>query len=54
MGLKDTLLSALSQATDATKGFAGKAADVTKDLAGKAADKAKAGGRIARLTMYIA
>ena len=43
MGLKDKLLSALSQATDVTKDLAGKAAGATKDFAGKAADKAKAG-----------
>ncbi len=54
MGLKDTLLSLLGQATDGAKDFAGKAADVTRGVAGKAADKAKAGGRIAKLTVDIA
>ena len=51
--LKDKLLSALGQATEATKDFAGKAADATKDLAGKAAEKAKAGTRIAKLSVEI-
>ncbi len=54
MGLKDTLLSILGQATDGAKDLAGKAAVVTRDVAGKAADKAKAGGRIAKLSMDIA
>lgn len=52
--LKSKVLSALGQASDATKDFAGKAIDTTKDLAGKAADKAKAGGRIAKLNIEIA
>ena len=51
--LKDKLLSALGQATEATKDFAGKAADTTRDLAGKAAEKAKAGTRIAKLNIEI-
>ena len=54
MGLKDTILSVLGQATDSAKDLAGKAADKTKDFAGKAADKARAGGRIAKLSMDIA
>ncbi len=54
MGLKDKLLSVLGQATDGAKDLAGKAADATRDLAGKAADKARAGGRIAKLSMDIA
>ena len=51
--LKDKLLSSLGKATEGAKDFAGKAADTTKDLAGKAADKAKAGGRIAKLSMEL-
>ena len=51
--LKDKVLSALGQTADGAKEFAGKAGDSVKDLAGKAADKAKAGGRIAKLTMDI-
>jgi len=54
MGLKDKLLSALGQGMDATRDIAGKAADATKGIAGIAAEKAKAGGRIAKLTMDIA
>ena len=54
MGIKDTILSALDQATDVTRDFAGKAAGATKNIAGKAKVKAKAGGRIAKLTMSIA
>ena len=54
MGLKDKLLSAIGQGVDATRDLAGKAAGATKDFAGKAADKAKAGGRIAKLTVEIA
>ena len=54
MGLKDKLLSALGQGMDATRDIAGKAADATKGIAGVAAEKAKAGGRIAKLTMDIA
>lgn len=52
--LKNKVLSAFGQASDATKDFAGKAADATKDFAGKAADKAKAGGRIAKLNIEVA
>ena len=51
--LKDKLLSSLGKATEGAKDFAGKAADTTRDLAGKAADKAKAGGRIAKLSMEL-
>ena len=51
--LKDKVLSTLGQTADGAKEFAGKAGDSVKDLAGKAADKAKAGGRIAKLTMDI-
>lgn len=51
--LKDKLLSALGQATEAAKELSNKAADVTKDFAGKAADKAKAGARIAKLNIEI-
>lgn len=54
MGFKDKLLAALGQAADGARGLADKAAVTTRDLAGKAADKAKAGGRIAKLTMDIA
>ena len=54
MALKDTILSLLGQATDATRDVAGKATDATKGFAEKAADIAKAGGRIAKLTMDIA
>ncbi len=54
MGLKDKLLSALGQGMDATRDIAGKAADATKGIASVAAEKAKAGGRIAKLTMDIA
>ena len=54
MGLKDKLLSALGQGMDATRDIAGKAAGATKGIAGVAAEKAKAGGRIAKLTMDIA
>lgn len=54
MGLFDTILAALSQAADATRDAAGKAADATRGIAGAAADKAKAGGRIAKLTMDVA
>ena len=54
MGFFDTLLSALGQGVDATRDIAGKAADATKGIAGVAAEKAKAGGRIAKLTMDIA
>ena len=54
MGLKDKLLSALGQGMDATKDIAGRAADATKGIAGVAAEKAKAGGRIAKLTMELA
>ncbi len=53
-GLKDKLLSALGQASEGAKEFAGKAADATKDFAEKAADKAKAGTRIAKLNIEIA
>ena len=52
--MKNKVLSALGQASDATRDFAGKAADATKDFAGKAADKAKAGGRIAKLNIEVA
>ena len=52
-GLKDKVLSALGQTADSAKDFAGKAGDGVKDFAEKAADKAKAGGRIAKLTMEI-
>lgn len=52
--LKQKMLAKLGEAADATKDFAGKAADVTKDFANKAADKAKAGGRIAKLSMEVA
>ena len=54
MGLKDKLLSALGQGMDATRDIAGRAADATRGIAGVAAEKAKAGGRIAKLTMDIA
>ena len=53
-GLKDKLLSSLGQASDSTKDFVEKAADATKDFAEKAADKAKAGTRIAKLSMELA
>jgi len=53
-GLKDKLLSTIGQAGDSAKDFAEKAADATKDFAGKAADKAKAGTRIAKLSVEIA
>ena len=53
MGLKDKLLSALGQGMDATRDIAGRAADATRGIAGVAAEKAKAGGRIAKLTMDI-
>lgn len=52
--LKQKMLAKLGEVTDATKDIAEKAADATKDIAGKAADKAKAGGRIAKLSMEIA
>lgn len=52
--LKDKLLVKLGQAAEATKDIAEKAADATKDMAEKAAEKAKAGGRIAKLSMEIA
>lgn len=52
--LKQKMLAKLGEVSDATKDLAEKAADATKDLAGKAADKAKAGGRIAKLSMEIA
>jgi hypothetical protein len=52
--LKDKAISALGQAVDGIKGFADKAGDKTRDIAGQAADKAKAGGRIAKLSMEIA
>ena len=51
--LKDKFLSKLGQTADTAKDFAGKAGDGVKDFAEKAADKAKAGGRIAKLTMEI-
>ena len=51
--LKDKFLSKLGQTADTAKDFAGKAGEGVKDLAEKAADKAKAGGRIAKLTMEI-
>ena len=54
MGLKDMLLNALGQGMDATRDIAGRAADATRGIAGVAAEKAKAGGRIAKLTMDIA
>ena len=54
MGLKDMLLHALGQGMDATRDIAGRAADATRGIAGVAAEKAKAGGRIAKLTMDIA
>ena len=54
MGLKDKLLNALGQGMDATRDIAGRAADATRGIAGVAAEKAKAGGRIAKLTMDIA
>ena len=54
MGLKDKLLNALAQGMDATRDIAGRAADATRGIAGVAAEKAKAGGRIAKLTMDIA
>ena len=53
MGLKDMLLNALGQGMDATRDIAGRAADATRGIAGVAAEKAKAGGRIAKLTMDI-
>ena len=52
-GLKDKLLSALGQASEGAKDFAGKAADATKDFAEKAADKAKSATRIAKLNIEI-
>lgn len=52
--LKNKILSALGQASDSAKDIGGKAFDATKDFAGKAADKAKAGGRIAKLSMEVA
>ena len=52
--LKDKLLSALGQAGEGAKDFAGKAADATKGFAEKAADKAKSGARIAKLNIEIA
>jgi len=52
-GMRDKLLSKLGQTADTAKDFADKAGDSVKDLANKAADKAKAGGRIAKLTMEI-
>lgn len=52
--LKQKMLAKLGEVSDATKDLAEKAADATKDFAGKAADKAKAGGRIAKLSMEIA
>ena len=54
MGILDKLLAALGQGMDATKDIAGRAADATKGIAGVAAEKAKAGGRIAKLTMELA
>ena len=54
MGLKDSILSFLGQGVDATRDIAGKAAGATKDIAGSVADKAKAGGRIAKLTLDVA
>lgn len=52
--IKNKVLSALGQAADSAKDLAGKAADGAKDLAGKAAGKAKAGTRIAKLSMDLA
>ena len=52
--LKQKMLAKLGEVTDATKDIAEKAADATKDFAEKAADKAKAGGRIAKLSMEVA
>ena len=52
--LKNMVLSSIGKAADAGKDLAVKAADISKDIAGKAADKAKAGTRIAKLSMEIA
>lgn len=52
--LKDKVLSSIGKAADAGKDLANKAADAGKDIANKAADKAKAGTRIARLSVDIA
>ena len=52
--LKDMLLSSIGKAADAGKEFAAKAADASKDIANNVADKAKAGSRIAKLSVEIA
>lgn len=52
--LKNKLLSSIGKAADAGKEFAAKAVDAGKDLAENVADKAKAGSRIAKLSVEIA
>ena len=52
--LKNKFLSSIGKAADSGKEFAGKAADSGKDFFEKAADKAKAGTRIAKLSVEIA
>lgn len=52
--LKNKLLSSIGKAADAGKDLASKAADAAGDLASNVADKAKAGSRIAKLSVEIA
>lgn len=52
--LKNKVLSSLGKAADMGKEIANKAVDAGKDLAENVADKAKAGTRIAKLSVEIA